>query len=287
MPIVKRPENLTHPASPATRVVLLDAVGTVLTLRRSVADCYHEAAQSAGIDLPIETIRARFPAAFARHFTPWQQRLPGPWAKQEHEWPANGEVVRNWLTMETMRAKFAEFFALPVNERLETNTWQSLVTEVLTPLDRPASRSATNTAFGTLWDLFAKPETWKAIEGASDLIARLRSEGIQVGLASNFDRRLHQILKGFVNELDFDHVFVSSDIGFRKPDPRFYQTIAELLAVSPTQIVMVGDRWWEDFAAPTVVGLQAFLYRQEPANSNCSVDQRPLNCLRTLTDLVV
>ncbi len=268
------------------RIVLLDAVGTVLTLRRSVADIYHEIAKNVGIDLPKEVIKNRFVTAFVRYFTPWQSRLPADWAKQERFWLREHSSLETWLTSKNLHRDFQAFFSLPIDESREMKAWESLVAEVLAPLEPTEESNATSSAFHRLWELFAQPSTWQPIEGAGELIARLHAAGVQVGLASNFDRRLHQILMGFAGELDFDHVFVSSDLGYRKPDPRFFNAIIERLAASPRDVVMVGDRWWEDVAAPTVAGIPAFLYRTEQVVPQIGSESRHPNCLRRLLDLV-
>lgn len=39
----------------------------------------------------------------------------------------------------------------------------------------------------------------------------------------------------------FDHVVESSKVGYRKPEPRFYEIACELLEVSPTQCVFLDD----------------------------------------------
>ena len=39
----------------------------------------------------------------------------------------------------------------------------------------------------------------------------------------------------------FDHVVESSKVGYRKPEPRFYEIACELLGVSPTQCVFLDD----------------------------------------------
>jgi len=268
------------------KIVLLDAVGTVLTLRRSVAEIYRETAKKVGIDLPKEVIQSRFSTAFVRCFTAWQSRLPSDWTKWERLWLNDHASTENWLTSASVRHDFESFFSLPIDESREMQAWETLVAEVLTPLESTEESNATSSAFHVLWELFAQPSTWQPIEGAVELIGRLRAAGVQVGLASNFDRRLHQILTGFVGELDFDHVFVSSDVGYRKPDPRFYDAMIKRLAVSPKDIVMVGDRWWEDFAAPTVAGIPAFLYRPNHAVSQIASESPPPKCLRRLLDLV-
>lgn len=268
------------------KIVLLDAVGTVLTLRRSVADIYHETAKKVGIDLPKEVIKSRFLTAFVRCFTAWQPRLPTDWAKRERLWLSEHVSTENWLTSESVQQDFQSFFSLPIDESREMQAWKTLVAEVLAPLESTEESNATSSAFHILWELFAQPSTWQPIEGAVELIGRLHAAGVQVGLASNFDRRLHQILTGFVAELDFDHVFVSSDLGYRKPDPRFYHAMIERLAVSPKDIVMVGDRWWEDFAAPTVAGIPAFLYSADHVIPQIASESSHPNCLRRLLDLV-
>jgi putative hydrolase of the HAD superfamily len=251
-------DNLAnHDFGTTVRVVLFDAVGTVIELRHSVADCYYSAAQAAGIEISKDIIRQRFPDAFARNFTAWQQQLPEPWAVWARAWHTDRDSVRDWLSSEATRKSFFRFFSLPIDEEQEAQAWARLVAEVLAPIRTAADPECSNTAFRALWKWFAEPEAWQPVASASALIQRLRAEGKQVGLASNFDRRLNAVMAGLTEELEFDHLFVSSNLGYRKPDPRFYQAILARLQVRPEQVAMIGDRWWEDFAAPTVCGLQA------------------------------
>jgi putative hydrolase of the HAD superfamily len=39
----------------------------------------------------------------------------------------------------------------------------------------------------------------------------------------------------------FDYVVESSKIGFRKPDPRFYEIACEIVEVAPVQVVFLDD----------------------------------------------
>ncbi|MGD8522277.1 MAG: HAD-IA family hydrolase [Desulfobacterales bacterium] len=39
----------------------------------------------------------------------------------------------------------------------------------------------------------------------------------------------------------FDHVIASSDVGVRKPDPRFYEMACEIVEVAPGQVVFLDD----------------------------------------------
>lgn len=268
------------------RVVLLDAVGTALTLSRSVAECYGEVAKRVGIDLPQDVIKSRFPGAFERNFTAWQSGLPADWVRFENDWRNNIESLSEWLKSPATRAEFASRFSLPVSESREYSSWASLVAEVLTPIHGAAPPAVLDEAFQILWSLFAAPETWRLMSGVTDLVAKLQGLGLRVCLASNFDGRLHQIMAGFSRDVRFDAIFVSSEIGYRKPDPRFYQEVLSRLGQPAEAVVMVGDRWWEDFAAPTTVGLTSFLFQPDPDRSKIhSTDHRP-ECLQSLTDLL-
>jgi putative hydrolase of the HAD superfamily len=271
---------------PTTEVVLLDAVGTVLTLSRSVADCYYEVAQRVGIDVSKNVIRERFPAAFTRYFTPWQSLLPPEWVALEQNW-RSGRDLQPWsFQADSTRQMFEKFFALPVSEEGERTSWASLVADVLAPAEPSASKLANDAAFRHLWQLFAEPRSWQLMTGAASLVSRLQAVGLRVCLASNFDHRLRQIMAGFADQVQVNDVFVSSEVGFRKPDPRFYRSVLSRLSLPAEKVAMVGDRWWEDFAAPTIGGLQAFLFapgsREVGPDNNES--QPPL--LQTLGQLI-
>ena len=66
---------------------------------------------------------------------------------------------------------------------------------------------------------------------AVDLLARLRQEGVMTVLASNaqllFTEREMQPLKD-----SFDRIFISSQVGFKKPSPRFFGRILDSLPLS-------------------------------------------------------
>lgn len=246
----------------ATRALLLDAVGTVLELRRPVADYYAEAAREAGIQVAPTAIRQRFPAAFTRYFAAWQNRLPADWAQLPEQWQAAPTTIESWLDNSNHRAAFRHQFQLPANEHRERQNWSDLVIEILREAagHDPPSAAALTTAFDCLWETFARPDTWTVVPAATPLIKRLREQGIAVYLASNFDQRLLQVVAGHRDALPVDGVFTSAAVGHRKPDPRFYDTVLQQLQLSAEQVCMIGDRWWEDYAAPRACGLSADWY---------------------------
>lgn len=55
----------------------------------------------------------------------------------------------------------------------------------------------------------------------------------------------------------------SYDLGLVKPDPDYYQAIAEELGVAPAELFMIGDRQDEDFQAPSRAGWSCHLLQRE------------------------
>ncbi len=91
----------------------------------------------------------------------------------------------------------------------------------------------------------------------------LRRQGIRLGLASNApfpaEMMLRQIRGNGLSSL-LDAVTFSSEIGWRKPSQRFYQTALAKLGTPIEATLFVGDRLLEDFTGPRSMGMQAILY---------------------------
>lgn len=79
----------------------------------------------------------------------------------------------------------------------------------------------------------------------------------RLGLVSNFDdsRTGHEIVEDTgVAEL-FEVVLISADVGFRKPDPRIFRRLLDLLKLPPAQVLFVGDMPREDLSGASSVGM--------------------------------
>lgn len=106
-------------------------------------------------------------------------------------------------------------------------------------------------------------------DGAAELLQGLRSSGRGVWLLSNaqsiFTRR----------ELDqlglaplFDGIYLSSDYGCKKPDPRFFRILLQDRAIPPDRTVMIGNDGVCDIRGAQSVGLSTIYIR-----SNISPDE--------------
>lgn len=76
-----------------------------------------------------------------------------------------------------------------------------------------------------------------------------------------------------------DIIFCRKALGFAKTDPRFWQSVIARLDVPAQQIIMIGDSFAADVAAPQAAGLRAiwFNWRNQPA--------QPCPTIKTLQEL--
>lgn len=89
-----------------------------------------------------------------------------------------------------------------------------------------------------------------------DVLERLR--GIPKALASNFDHAptAKRALKAFGLEPHLDHVFISDEVGWRKPAPQFFQAICRDSGFDPSRCLFVGDDLEADVVGAARAGFQ-------------------------------
>jgi putative hydrolase of the HAD superfamily len=93
----------------------------------------------------------------------------------------------------------------------------------------------------------------------------LRAAGHRMGLVSNLSLRpslVTEDLERLGLTPFLDATVFSSEIGFRKPDPRIFQAALERLGSDPTETVFVGDRLLDDVSGAQAVGMRAVQTRQ-------------------------
>jgi putative hydrolase of the HAD superfamily len=138
------------------------------------------------------------------------------------------------------------------NESHERRRWRSIVGDVLS--DIPVHVDA---VFEQLWQHFAEARHWRLFDDVETALGQLRRRHFRLGIASNFDGRLKNIVSGHSALLACEVVFVSSEIGYSKPDPRFFRTVQQQLGVDPGQIALVGDDEACDVQAAIAAGWRA------------------------------
>jgi putative hydrolase of the HAD superfamily len=101
------------------------------------------------------------------------------------------------------------------------------------------------------------------------LLEGLRDRGLKLGLVSNaFDPGwlLHRDLEQMGLGQRLDVAVFSSEVGYRKPDPRIFERALEALGVEPGNSLFVGDRLYEDVRGADELGMttvQALWFRAD------------------------
>ena len=101
---------------------------------------------------------------------------------------------------------------------------------------------------------------WQLKPGAREMLAELRRRGYRIGIISNFDTRLEQIVHdhlGLVGTVDYLHI--SQTEGVEKPDPRFYRGFFERHGLAIAQAFYTGDSYVLDFLPARSLGLKTWL----------------------------
>ncbi|MGW8948840.1 HAD family hydrolase [Streptomyces sp. NPDC055709] len=94
-------------------------------------------------------------------------------------------------------------------------------------------------------------------------LAALREAGLWLGIAGNQTVRAGGILRDLFTK-DVDLIGTSDDWGTSKPDPGFFDRVAEVVPFTNDEILYVGDRIDNDIRPAIVAGMPTALVRRGP-----------------------
>jgi putative hydrolase of the HAD superfamily len=206
----------------AVRAIVFDAVGTLITPDPPAGVAYHLVGKRHGSRRSEAEVIRRFAEAFRRTL---RETVPEP-----HR----------------------------TDEMTERAFWRSVVRNVFDDLPPVA----TEACFIDLFEHFSRPDAWRVYPDAGPALRKLNGCELTLAVASNFDSRLHAVFGGYAELAPIVRRFVSSELGWRKPDGRFFGGVCAGLGLRPGEVLYVGDEPESDVAAATAAGLQAFLLRR-------------------------
>lgn len=135
--------------------------------------------------------------------------------------------------------------------------------------------------FEHVFAVFGDAVSWKLFPEVLPTLKELRTRGLELGIVSNFDSRLFNVLRGLgIAEL-FDTVTISSLAHAAKPSPKIFELALEQHAVEPAEAIHVGDSLKDDVEGATKVGLKAILLARQDKQAPPGVQT-----IRTLDELV-
>jgi len=188
------------------RTLLFDATGTLIELAEPVGETYSRIASIHGVALPAW----RLDDAFARV----RRRMP-PMVFPDA--PADEIAAR------------------------EREWWRDLVRRVFLATDGTARFADFEAYFDALFAHFARGDAWRLREGAAPTLAELARRGLRLGVASNFDLRLAQILEAVGITGFFEVVMTPGIARAAKPDRGLLQAALAALGESAATAACVGN----------------------------------------------
>jgi len=207
----------------SVRWVVFDAVGTLIFATPAVATAYHVIGRRHGSNFSREEVATKFREAF--HESETRDLGTGP----------PGQTSFN------------------TNEATEEARWRRIVAEVLPDTDSP------DACFEELFSHFDLPDSWACFDDVQPGLSALRTRGLELAIASNFDARLHSVCGGLAPLARISRRVVSSEVGFRKPSRSFYDALLAEISASPDEVLMVGDDLQNDGRGAESAGIRAVL----------------------------
>lgn len=113
--------------------------------------------------------------------------------------------------------------------------------------------------FERVFEVFEDPACWRLFPETRATLDRLRTEGVELGIISNFDSRLFAVLRGLDIAQAFDTVTISSLARAAKPSAKIFQLAIDKHAVDPGEALHVGDSLRDDAEGAAKAGLNALL----------------------------
>ena len=118
-----------------------------------------------------------------------------------------------------------------------------------------------------LYEVFSDSSTYRLFDDALPTLARLSEKGYGLGLISNFEGWLEELLVALEVGHVFDVSIISGIEGVEKPDLRIYRLAIERAGITPAEGLHVGDSVRLDVEPAASVGLHAVLLDRSRNNS--------------------
>lgn len=134
---------------------------------------------------------------------------------------------------------------------------------------------------GRLFAEFQRLENWRLYPDAIPVLHDLRARGHVLGVVSNWEEWLEELLLALDVHTRFDFIVASGPFGRAKPHPSIFRRALELAGVGPAEAVHVGDAPREDVGGARAVGIRPILIDRHGRYPDLDVER-----IRTLSELL-
>ncbi|MEM8780468.1 MAG: HAD-IA family hydrolase, partial [Cyanobacteria bacterium P01_G01_bin.49] len=210
------------------KVIFFDAVGTLFGVRGTVGEVYSYLASTVGLQCSADHLEIAFVEKFKMSpplAFPGVDIIDVP--QLEYQWWY--QVTHNTFAEIEMVDKFADF----------------------------------DDFFRQLYDYFATPDPWFLYTDVFPALKYWQKQGIELGIISNFDSRIYEVLDLFGLSNFFSTITISSTTGTAKPHPNIFMKALEQYQCQPEEVWHIGDSQKEDYEGAKAVGIIPFLLERD------------------------
>lgn len=211
-----------------TKVIFLDAAGTLFDVRGSVGEVYGKFARSWGITVSNEDLNTAFFQSFA---SASPMAFPG-----------------------------IEAAKIP---QLEFEWWQAVAAKAFQIAGVFNQFSDFPKFFAELYAHFATAEPWFVYPDVFPALNKWQQQGIELAVVSNFDSRIYAVLKALNLAEYFTSVTISTEVGAAKPDSQIFTAALQKHNAIAEDVLHIGDSFKADYCGAKAAGLKAIWLNRE------------------------
>ncbi|MEG4345935.1 HAD-IA family hydrolase [Microcoleus sp. A003_D6] len=212
-----------------TKIIFLDAAGTLFDVRGSVGEVYRQLAKSFEVTVNSQELNAAFSQSFA---SASPMAFPGIEA-----------------------AKIPE---------LEFEWWQTVSAKAFQIAGVFHQFSDFSKFFAELYAHFATAEPWFVYPDVFPALNKWQKQGIELAVVSNFDSRLYPVLKALNLAEYFTSVTISTEVGAAKPQSQIFTAALQKHNCIAENVLHIGDSFKADYCGAKAAGLKAIWLNREP-----------------------
>jgi putative hydrolase of the HAD superfamily len=171
---------------------------------------------------------------------------------------AQGHERSPETVVEASRAVFHRFSEAARDNELWTTSpeasarfWKSVYTRMLDEL----AIAEPNGLAVTLYETFTDQRNYAMFDDVAPTLDALDADGMSLGIVSNFEAWLEELLGSLGVRGRFDVVVISGAEGIEKPDPRIFMLALDRLSLAASEVVYVGDNPEFDIAPAHALGM--------------------------------
>ena len=132
-----------------------------------------------------------------------------------------------------------------------------------------------------VYDEYLDPDNWSLFRDAKACLKGLKRRGFRLGIISNWDATLENLLRQMGYLPYFDDVVASAAVGHRKPNKAIFDIALERMGVAASEAVHIGDLPDADGAGAASAGIRPIIIDRNNRYGDIEFERVGL-----LTDLV-